>query len=302
MASLTLLDTLKANSGDAEAGIIEDSIIDAPEYNIVPARTIGGTSYKTKLRTGKPTAAFRAANDGVAATKSTLELRDVNCYILSGRVEADKAVADTWPEGPEAYFAEEASAIYESSIQTLGTQFYYGDVNTGNGFPGLESIVDSTMTYDATGSTASTGSSIYFARLGPKDIQFVVGANGVLQLSDMKEETITGDNSLDMAGYTAHLTAWLGLQNTNKNSVARIHNITAQAGKMVDDALLTRGLELFPASRQPTHIFMSPRSLWQLQRSRTATTSDGSEAPLPSSAFGKLIVSTDSIVNTEAIV
>ena len=297
-----MLDVLKANSGDAEIGIIDDSIVDSPEFNIVPARAIEGTSYKTKIRTGNPTVSFRKANDGVTASKSNLELRDVECYIMSARIQADKAVADVYPMGgAEAYFAEEAMHTFEASTELFGTQFYYGDILTSNGFPGLQSAVDTTMVYDATGTTAATATSIYLVRMGPRDVQAVLGANGQLRLGDMREETITGNNSLDLPGYVADLTAWIGLQSTNKNSIARIYNVTEDSGKTADDALIARGLELFPASRQPTHIFMNKRSIWQLQRSRTATTTDGREAPLPTSVFGIPIVNTDSLVITEAI-
>ncbi len=297
-----MLDVLTANSGDAEIGIIQDSIIDAPEFSVVPARSIPGTSYKTKIRTGSPTVAFRKANDGVTPSKSTLELRDVGCYIMSGRIEADKAVADTYPGGPEVYFAEEGVEVFQKSTELFGTQFYYGNVDTSNGFPGLESIVDSSMVYDATGTTADGANSIYLVRMGKQDVEAVLGVDGQLQLGAMREETITGNNSLDLAGYVADLIAWIGLQNTNKNSVARIYNVTAESTKTADDALISRGLELFPASRQPTHIFMPKRSLWQLQRSRTATTTTGQVAPLPPEVFGIPIVVTDSLVTTEAIV
>lgn len=308
MSKLSILDVFKAKSGDAEVGIIENSEVEAPEFSVVPGRDIDGIKYQTKVRTGRPTVAFRKPNDGVDPTKSNLELKDVNCYIMSGRVEADKAVADAYPGGWETYFAEESSATFEAATETFGTQFYYGNINeaengaSADGFPGLQSVVDSSMVYDATGTSAGAANSIYLVRFGPKDVQAVLGMGGMLELGDVRVESITGNNSKQLPGYVADLSAWIGLQNSNKNSVARIYNVTTESGKGCDDDLITKALELFPANRMPTHILMPKRALFQLQRSRTATNSTGRAAPIPTESFDIPIVVTGSLLTTEAIV
>ena len=299
---LTMLDVMKANSGDAEVGIIEDNIVFAPEFELLPSKAIDATHYKARIRTGLPTVGFRKANQGFPRSKSTYEERLVNTFILSALVECDKAVADTYPGGVDAYFAEESSAVFQASQRVFGSQFYYGKVAESDGFPGLESVVDDEMVLDATGTTANGATSIYFVRLGPRDVRGVNGAGGGLSLGAIREESITDKDGLKLPGYVADMTSWLGLQAVNKNSIGRILNITKEVGKTVDDDLLSRALELFPSQFQPTHIFMNKQSIGQLARSRTATNITGVPAPRPTDYEGLPIVGTDSIVLTEAIV
>src|SRR3569623_2030622 len=141
----TLLDIAKVNGAtEGLAALFDEAARVAPEVpgqtyrmgkpvsvdGVGAARTIKGTQYKTLIRTGLPTAAFRDANAGVTPSKSTLENRLVEAMILDCQWQADKAVADACEDGAAAYIAEEAAAIVTASLMQLGKVFYYGRNST----------------------------------------------------------------------------------------------------------------------------------------------------------------------------
>ena len=198
----------------------------------------------------------------------------------------------------------------EASLQELGSQIYYGVANDAKGFPGLQALVDSAMVFDATGSTPSTGSSVYAVKMGPRHVQLLFGNNTTFDLSPWRDETLTDSDGKKFPGEVADLVSWAGLQCVNKHAVGRIKNLTAQAGKTLTDAMIGQLLALFPVGQRPDFLFMNRRSALQLQTSRSVTISatgsksaTGSEvfAPQPTESNGIPIVVTDSIVSTEAI-
>lgn len=302
MAVTTLLDIAKANGSDAAVGLIEEVLTAAPEVNFGAARTIKGLSYKTLVRTGLPTSGFRNANEGTVPSKSTWENRVIECFTLNPRWECDKAVADRHEDGAAAFIALEAAGITRASMITMGSQFYYGTSNDAKGFPGLLAAYDSTnMVVDAGGSTASTGSSVWAVKFGPQDVQWVYGANGMLNVSDVTEARVTDASDNPYTAYVQEMLAYPGLQVGSKYSVARIKKLTADSGKGLTDILIAQLLMKFPAGVKPDYLFMSRRSLAQLQASRTATTVTGAPAPFPTESHGVPIQVTDSIVDTESL-
>lgn len=267
------------------------------------ARTIRGINYKTLVRTGLPSVSFRAANQGTAASKSTHENRQVETFILNPRWNADKAVADRYEDGAEAYIALEASAHMEAAMQHLGGQFYYGtnsvNQNDADGHPGLVQAYDTgNMEVDAGGTTADTGSSVWAVKFGPKAVMWVWGNMGELDLSDVDLRDVS-DGTNNFTAYHQELTAYPGLQVGSIRAVGRIKKITEDNGKTLTDDMISDLLSKFQAGYYPDVLFMSRRSLKQLQQSRTATTTTGAPAPFPEEAFGVPILPTDSILDTE---
>lgn len=314
MPNITLLDVAKMNGSDAIVGLVEESLSAAPEINLFPVRSITGTSYKTLVRTGLPTVDFIAASSGIATGKSTFENKIFETALLGGRIEVWKSVLDSPENGPAADIkATEASGVMEAAIRKVGRQVFYGKTALGSalGFVGLVSFVDTSMIYDATGTTASTGSSIYFVKFGPKDVSLVMGLNAKMELSPFRVESLTDGSSNKGPGEVADLASWVGLQCASKFSVARIKNVTADSGKGCTDSLIAAGLQLFPAGVTPDAIFMSRRSRNQLQAARAAVSNlstgkgelKGGSAyvPTPTDFEGIPIIATDSILNTEPI-
>lgn len=308
--NLTLLDLAKLNSADMAVGLIEEVATVAPETTIIPARTIPGTSYKISARTGRPTVAFRALNEGTDATKSNFTERTIEAFLLSARVECDKAAANAYIDGAVAYQALEARGVMAEALYKVGQQTIYGTAQDGKGFPGLQALVGTlgSVVVDAQGSTTATGSSVYAIAAGSQGVQYVYGQNTTIDLSAFREGDATDSSGKRFAAYIADLTAWVGLQCANKFAVGRIKNITADTGKTLTDAKLLDLLRQFPVGVKPTHFLMSRRSAYQLAISRSITANTKQEAftgllnGLPTESFGIPIIITDSIVDTEAIV
>lgn len=320
MARPTLLEIAKANGSDPIVGLIDETIKFHPELALGTARTIKGLSFKTLVRTALPAVSFRNANEGVDVNTSVHENRNIECFIFTPRVECDAAVADKYEDGPDAYMALEASAVMESSMQFLSGQFYYGNTGTlakdkggpndAKGFPGLIQSVNSDMVVDAGGTTADTASSVWLVKFGPKDVQWVYGANGELALSPVRTETLYVSNK-PLTGYVQEIKVYPGVQVGSKNSIARIKKLTADSGKGLTDDLIAEAISRFPAGWAPDLILCSRRSRKQLQLSRSATiysiagTKPGPGAGkltnVPTDWNGLPIEVTDAILDTEAL-
>ena len=307
----TLLDIAKLNGSDTVVGLIEEVITSAPEFAVLPARTIRGTSYNTVSRTAYPSVGFRQANAATTAGQSTFTNRMVECFILSALVTADKAVASAYEDGAAAWQAMEAMGVMRQAMIEVGQQLFYGTNTThggnANGFPGLLQLHDTTnMVVDAGGTTDNVSTSVYLCATGAQSTQLVLGNNTSLELSDWRTETISS-----VPSYVADLTGWIGLQMVNPYAVARIKKITTDSTKTLSDALIASALSKFPVGVQPNVIFMNRRSAYQLQASRTVVLNVGPTAkasgameivaPYPTSAFGIPIVVTDNIVSTETL-
>jgi hypothetical protein len=312
MAKISLLDLTKAAGHDRSVGLIESVTTVAPELGRIPGRVISGTSYKTLDRNALPATGFTNANEGIAAGKSGFAVKTVECFIFRGAVNADKALADAWDGGRGAYQALEAIGVARSAGIKLGQQVWYGTSTDGKGFPGAQSLVTAAQTYDATGSTASTGSSVYGLKLGPQFVQMIYGGNQTLALAPFREQSVFDGNGGQYAAYVSELTTWVGLQAVHPNAIGRIKNLTAQAGKTLTDAIIANWLATFPVGFTPDVLFMSRRSRLQLQLSRsvvingdgkggTVGSAMGNTAPVPTEAFGIPIEVTDNILDTEAI-
>ena len=323
MAQQTLLDIAKLNGSDSVVGLIEENLTYAPELMVVPARTIRGTSFKTVSRDTYPGVGFRNANGGVAYTKSTFLNRTHEAYIFSGNVRADVAVAAAYEDGPDAWKAMEASGVMKQAMIDIGSQFFYGVAADSKGFPGLKAFHDAFSTeltarsvapivLDAGGTTAATGSSVYGVKFGNDGLQFIYGQNSTFELSEWFRQMVNdGTAGQDYLAECASLNAWIGLQAANPYCIGRLKDATADSGLGVTDARLAQLLSLYPVGYKPDAWFMTRRSAFQLQASRSATSVTNASAkgatgqdifaPEPISACGIPIVVTDSLTNTEVL-
>jgi len=301
----TLLDVIKLNGSDAAVGLIEEASRAHPEILLGDARTIGGLNYKTLVRTAVPTVGFRKANAGTPVAGSAFEQRMVECFLLNPPFEADKAVADAYEDGWEAYLALEAAGIMEGAMQALGTAFFYGTHATfgkTDAFPGLLQAHDSTnMVVDASGSTDNVASSVFGVRFAPQHVRWVLGEGGRVDTSDVVEVRLTDGSGNPYMAYHTELYMRPGVQVGSVYSVGRIKKLTTDSGKGLTDALIAELLSKFPPGVRPDVLFMSQRSQFQLRASRTATNATGAPAPIPEESFGVPIAVTESIVNIETL-
>ena len=275
MPRQTLLDIAKRNASDPVVGLIDETTKAHPELTLGTARTIKGLNYYTLVRTaGFDGSTFRDANQGSTVGKSTYENRLVSTFILNPRWECDKAVADASEDGADAFIADEGIAMTEKAMVDLCGAFYYGRNTTYGGhakaFPGLIDAYDATNNVvDAGGTTASTGSSVWLIKFGEKDVTWVWGQNGTLDMPDVRTETIYDTGSLPLDGYVQSLLARPGLQVGSIRSLVRIKKLTADSGKGLTDSVLADAFAKFEVGVRPDVILASRRSLTQLRKSRT---------------------------------
>ena len=309
MATPTLLDVIRRNGTDAAVGLIDETTKATPEVRIGAARDIKGLNYKTRVRTGLPTVGFRQVNQGTAVSKSQTEQRLIECYLLNPPFEVDKAAADASEDGAAAYLAEEAQAISQASFQSLGKSFYYGSdsaLGMSDSFPGLLQGYDSTnLVVDAGGTTDDTCSSVWLVRFGTQGVQWVLGEGGRAEVTDPIEVRLVDGSGNPYTGYHQELYMRPGLQIGSVHSVCRIKKLTADSGKGLTDALLTKAFTKFPAGLPPNAIFLTLRSWEQWKNSRTATTTNGAPADWPETCKGPegsvQVYCTDSISNIEKL-
>jgi len=296
MAKLTLLDVAKLNGNDTVVGLIEENLTYVPELRYFPVRQISGTSYTTVKRTGFPSVSFRSANEGVTPTKSTFAKQLVECYILSSRVEVDRAVLQAQASDAPALEMLEASGVMRQALITLASQIWYGVSVDTKGFPGIKAATafGGATTYNSGGSNATQQTSVYGVKFGTQDVTLITGNGASFDLGEFRDETIYDSDSKALPGRVSDLVAWVGLQVGNINSVGRMANVgnDGETGDMLTDAKIAAFLRLFPVGYMPDALFCNRRSLAQLQTSRTIVITSGpgaakaagnveSVAPLP---------------------
>lgn len=291
---------------------VSDLLQDAPLVASLEAvAASNGTNHKYLKETVAEGVAFRDVNSGVTNANSQDEQITAALKILDAGFSVDKAIADGYKDGAEAYLEKRVMRKLAAAIASAEGQLIYGTGNDSDGFTGLiensalDALADG-MVYGGGGTTADEQTSVYLIRTGEDDTAVVAGNDGLIEASEPYLVEKVEDPGTTNAVYDAYRVAvlgWLGLQYGSAFSVARVANLHASdSGATCTDAKIYEALSLFPANRQPNLIAMNRQSLKQLRASRTATNATGAPAPRPTEVEGIPIVVTDSIVNTEAVV
>lgn len=310
-----MLDLAKINGSDMELGLIEENLNAAPEAQILPARTISGTAFRSLVRTAYGSTGFRRTGEGRAVAKSTYDNKIHETFYFDAQLAIDNAIVQGSEYGEGYVQTLEASGAIRSALIALGKQVWYGNatgtVADTKGFPGASQFVDAAHTVDATGSTANAGNSVYMIVADPKYFNLIFGKNRVLTMGEWRKQTLFDANNLQYTGWVNSAEGWIGTEFASIHAVVRIKNITAQNGKTLTDSLLSQAMALFPVGVRPTHIFMNRVVRQQLQASRTVTLfgqgtgkpggNQATVAPTPTEYDGVPIIATDSLTSTEAI-
>ncbi len=310
----TLLDIAKANGVEQ---VINEAARTHPELSVLASFPLNGISVKSVVYTGtsNTTGSFRSANTGTADITETSEERTFECYTAEPRIEEDRAIADRYEQGPQAWLESKSARILDLELLAWAKQMYYGTGNNALGFPGLIQTHDTaSMVVDAGGTTATTGSSVWLVRAAPAGnsaddgVRWRFGNDGAMRFDPVQLLPVVdaADSSKKLMKYLTSFTAYPGFQVQSMLTVVRIKNLTGDGGKGLTDALLNQALALFRPGRGPNHIFMTLRSNQQLQGSRTATNPTGAQAPWPQSILGVdgqniPIHVTEAISNTESL-
>jgi hypothetical protein len=313
---LTLTDLVKGQNSEF---LIEETILQYPEIsgrtliagqsialpNVGAARGIDGTAYNTLVTVEDPTVAFVDVNEGADYTKIRQEERLTQCFNLNPRWGVGLVAAKRAKDPIDVLMARQAAGHLRGAWARMAKCFYYGrDATFGDakGFPGLLTGYDATnYVVDATGTTDSTCSSAWLVKWGPEQLQWVWGNNVQMELSDIEMREAVDGSSNPYTKYHQEMVALPGLQFVSQQHVVRIKKLTADSGKGLTDALVAQALSKFPANVFPDVMFVSRRSLFQLQASRTATNATGAPAPIPVESHGIPIAVTDAISNVETL-
>lgn len=314
----TLAEMILFNSQDVNPAEITNILNAAPALSMMHSMTSSnGTTHKFNIETGAPTVGFRAVNDGADYTAGSSTQSTVTLKYIDAKVIEDRAECLAYRFGAEAWMDNRTSRQLRQALYVFEKQVWYGTVHgDSGGFSGLANDANyngasDALVVDATGTTAGTGSSVWAIRSTPDDAAMALvgagdpningGQNINFTISPTFESLTLGANSKSMVALVRDAGAHLGIQVGSKYAVGRIANLTADSGKGLTDTLMSKLLELFPASAPPTMFVMSRRSRGQLQRSRTTYSPTGMPAPLPSEYEGIPIVVSDSIINTETL-
>jgi hypothetical protein len=313
----TLNELIRFNSLDVNPAEITDILNKAPVLRALHAmQSSNGTVHKFNVETTAPVIGFRAVNAGADYTASISTQTSVDLKYIDAKVIEDAAACRAYRFGAEAWMNQRTARQIREALFTLEKQFFNGTVGgSADGFLGLADSANyngasDALVINAAGTTASTGSSVWFLRSTPDDASVALVGAGDQSLSspninftvgEIFESVVLGSNSKSMVAMVRDAGGHLGVQVGSKYAVARIANLTEDSGKGLTDTLLARALALFPASDQPTHICMNRRSLRQLQVSRTTYSPTGMPAPRPTEYEGIPIVVTDAITSTETL-
>jgi hypothetical protein len=304
----TLAGLIQFNDANNDDINVSDLLDDSPLLQVMFAKPASnGTLHKYLKQTVASSNAFRAANAGLTKTYSQDEQVTDTLKILDGSFSVDKAIADAYRGGPEAYIMKEMMRTMRQRFFELESQLINGVNNDASGFvglrddPQLNAISDEMVVAAATaGTTADSQTSVYLIRTGDDDCAMVMGNDGEIIVSDTVVQAIY-DNAAALTTYPGYYTGicgYSGFQIGGARSAARIVNVETA---LTDDDIYN-ALSLFPAARQPNIIAMSRKALKLLRESRTATNATGAPAPRPTDVEGIPIVVTDGVTNTEAVV
>jgi len=313
---LTLTDLVKGQNSEF---LIEETIQQYPEIsgrtliagnaitlpNVGASRGIDGTSFNTLVTVEDPTVGFIDVNEGADHTKMRQEERLTQAFNLNPRWGVGLVAAKRSKDSIDVLMARQAAAHLRAAWGQMAKCFYYGRNATfgdAKAFPGLLDGYDATnRVVDAGGTTDSTASSAWLVKWGPEELQWVWGNNVQMELSEIELRETIDSLSNPYTKYHQELVALPGLQFVSQHHVVRIKKITEDSTKTMTDKLVAEAIGKFPANVFPDVIFMSRRSLAQLQTSRTATNATGAPAPFPLESHGVPIAVTDAISNIETL-
>jgi hypothetical protein len=217
---LGLSDLVTVNNKNANDYGVSDLFDDAPLLKAMAATVASDGSNHYYLKdTAVAGAGFRAINAGLDNAHSTV----------------DKALADAYIKGPEAYIQRESrrklrAAFFAAEQQIVGGTAQF-DAAGFSGFADSLSALANGFVVGAGGTTAATGSSVYLVRTNDMgtDAQVVIGGNGNVQVDQTVVTRIADATPKYYSAYWTPVQAWMGLQMGASYSVVRIANCTADA-------------------------------------------------------------------------
>lgn len=318
---------LITNAGqvDVTKGIVEESLLAAPEMAFFDSDTVPGTTIETLARTTLPTVAFRNIGDPVSSSRSQYAERTATLKLLSGRAEITEAEVKKNPLlTKDEQCVAEAIAVLTAAFQHLGRQVWYGTGADAKGFEGATALVDASMITRAGNGTSNANTSVWFVGndvkrkcgivfsknsgiLSEKDVEFTKGdvqIKKTINIGGDDQEVVVGSEP----GYIGDLTSYAALLVSNIHSLARLCNVTATTG--LNDDMLADCVDAYMQANngaKPDAIFMSYGARRMLRKSRNLTVDAVTDtlhryAPIPMDFDQIPIIGTNALIDTEATV
>ncbi|MBM61908.1 MAG: hypothetical protein CL484_03030 [Acidobacteria bacterium] len=232
----TLLDVANATDPDGNIATVVEILAETNEILLDMVWIEGNlaTGHMTSIRTGLPSATWRAYYGGVQPTKSTRAKITDSCGMLEAYAEIDKAEADL-NGNTQAFRLQEDSAHLEGMSQQAAQALFtandsinpeqfmgfaprFNDLGAGN----KDNILDA-------GGTGSDNGSIWLVGWGPMAAHGIYpkGSTGGVQMNDKGQVTIENVDGLGgrMEAYRTHYRWDMGLTVRDWRYVVRIANI-----------------------------------------------------------------------------
>jgi HK97 family phage prohead protease len=304
--SVTLVDKLAIDEGIGMP-IVEEVVAMYPEIAVFPVDTISGDTVTLSIQTGNPSVGYRNANEGTSAKKGTFASRIFQTSIIEQFINVDIQGVLNASKDPARVLTAEARSVTKAVLSHIAFQQWYAGTVQANvdskAAPGFlaQSNSASTHVVDATGSTAK--SSVWIMELLQGECDHVYGNDNTLLFGeDWTEETVDDANGNSLRCLQNWISGRVAPRLANKNRAIRIKNIGTDSGKGLTDALLAKAFrQARELGMNPNAIFATPRSIEQLQVSRTTYSPIGAPAPMPEEYQGVPIYQTINLSNAETV-
>ena len=260
----TLLDISKRTDPDGKVCKIVELLEQDNEIlkDMHYAECNDGTSHKTTVRTGLPTAFWRLYNRGVPKSKSgTTNFTDYT-GMMEARSEVDKDLVDINTNPAEFRFSEDCAFLSAMNNQMAETIFY-GDANTPEAFVGLTPRFNKLSTdrknsgshiIDA-GGTGDDLTSIWVIGWGERTVHglYPRGSKAGFSQEDKGVQTVYDADGNPFDAYVSKYTWKNGLSVRDWRYVVRIANLSLAAldGESAPDLinLLIKAIHMIPRNR-----------------------------------------------------
>jgi len=304
--AVTLVDKLAIDEGIGMP-IVEEVVSMYPELAVFPVDTISGDTVTLSIQTGNPSVGYRNANEGTSAKKGTFESRIFQTSIIEQFINVDIQGVLNASKDPARVLTAEARAVTKAVLSHIAFQQWYAgttqasaDTKASPGFL-AQSNTAATHVVDATGSTAKT--SVWVMELGQGFCDHVYGNDNTLLFGeDWTEETAEDANGNSLRVLQNWISGRVAPRLADKNKAIRIKSVGTDSGKGLTDALLAKAFrQARELGMNPNAIFATPRSIEQLQVSRTTYSPIGAPAPMPEEYQGVPIYQTINLSNAETV-
>lgn len=301
---MTLKDVTAANylNDPGTVGLVDNIVNVAPELDVVPGRTIPGTSFEATILTAYGSnAGFRGVNSGVPTSAPSLDLKRFNTFPFDCQFSVDEALlikGKSEGQSPAQIFNIFASAGVRQKALDLGKQFYQGSLNDPKGPPGLQDYLFTQRTQvdsrtglkidqviNANGVTNGSLNVIWFIKTGPQGVHWLFGnGTGILMgpwvrlPGQAAPDEVAGTNNSKQTAWKNNLFGYIGTAMAQVHAIGAIVNIdTTVAGSanptvgVVNDQSIANLWAKFPIDMKPDLAITSQLVAYQLQSGRPVT-------------------------------